>query len=217
VHKGCTDQQASVDRTDVDIGDGASLEFVDMFCYLGDMLSVDGDADAGAEASICKGWNKFRQLGPMLTNKDVSPLMRGKLYRSCVCSFMLHGGDLWPVNKGNELTLQRAEMRMIRWVCGIKVTDRFSSSELRKRLGVDDIIAVIQHPRLRWYGHVLRKDENDWVRKCMDFKVEWVRPKGRPKKTWSEVTEKGCHTRQIYKEDAVDHRKWRKLHKDVVY
>ena len=49
-----------MDRTSVDIGDGASLELVDMFCYLGDMLSVDGDADAAVEPRVCKGWNKFR-------------------------------------------------------------------------------------------------------------------------------------------------------------
>jgi len=67
----------------MDIGDGANLELVAMFCYLGDMLSVDGDADAAAEARVRKGWNKFRQLVPILTNKDVSSLlMRGKLYRS---------------------------------------------------------------------------------------------------------------------------------------
>ena len=30
------------------------------FCYLGDMLSVDGDADAAVEARIRIGWNKFR-------------------------------------------------------------------------------------------------------------------------------------------------------------
>ena len=41
------------------------------FCYLGDMLSVDGDADAAVEARIRIGWNKFRQLVPMLTNNDV--------------------------------------------------------------------------------------------------------------------------------------------------
>ena len=32
------------------------------FCYLGDMLSVDGDTDAAVEARIRIGWNKFRQL-----------------------------------------------------------------------------------------------------------------------------------------------------------
>jgi len=42
------------------------------------MLSVDGDADAAVEARIRIGWNKFRQLVPMLTNKDVSLIMRTK-------------------------------------------------------------------------------------------------------------------------------------------
>ena len=39
--------------TSVDIGASANLEVVDKFCYIGDMLSVDGDADAAAEARIC--------------------------------------------------------------------------------------------------------------------------------------------------------------------
>ena len=36
----------------VDIGASTYLELVDKFCYLGDMLSVDGDADAAVEARI---------------------------------------------------------------------------------------------------------------------------------------------------------------------
>jgi len=46
--------------------------------------------------------------------------------------------------------------------------------------------------------------------------VEGVRPRCRPKKTRSEVTEKDFQTRQICKEDAADCIKWRKLIKDVV-
>jgi len=75
---------------------------------------------------------------------------------------------------------------------------------------------VIQRHRLRWYGHVLRKDENDLGKKCTDFEVEGVRARGRPKKTWSEVIEKDRQTPQLCKEDAVDSTKWRKLIKDVV-
>jgi len=47
--------------TSVDIGVNANLELVDKFCYLGHMLSVDGDADAAVQAKIRIGWNKFRQ------------------------------------------------------------------------------------------------------------------------------------------------------------
>jgi len=45
---------------------------------------VDEDADAAAEATIQIGWNKFRKLVPLLTNKDISLIMRGRLYSNCV-------------------------------------------------------------------------------------------------------------------------------------
>jgi len=110
--------------TSVDIGASAKLELVDKFCYLDDMLSVDGDADAAVEARIRIGWNKFRQLVPLLTNKDVSLNMRARLYSSCVRSSMLHGSETWPVWKENVVALQRAEIRMVRCMCGVKLKDR---------------------------------------------------------------------------------------------
>ena len=63
----------------MDIGASANLEVVDKFCYLGYMLSVDGDADAAVEARIRIGWNKFRQLVPLLTNRNISLIRKGRL------------------------------------------------------------------------------------------------------------------------------------------
>ena len=68
----------------MDIGASAKMDLVDKFCYVGDILSVDGDADATVEARIRIGWNKFRQLVSLLTSKAVSLIMRGRLYSSCV-------------------------------------------------------------------------------------------------------------------------------------
>jgi len=75
---------------------------------------------------------------------------------------MLHGSETWPIRKENEVALMRAEMRMVRWMCGVKLQDRAPSKELRDRLGLDDIISVLKQNRLQWYGHVLRKEYNDW-------------------------------------------------------
>ena len=55
-------------------------------------------------------------------------------------SSMLHGSETWPVRKENVVTLQRAEMRMVRWMCGVKLKDRLLSKELRQRL--DDSIFI---------------------------------------------------------------------------
>jgi len=45
---------------------------------------------------------------------------------------MLHGSETRPVSKGNEVALQRAEIRMVRWMCNVKMKDRVPSKELRK-------------------------------------------------------------------------------------
>ena len=50
-----------------------------------------------------------------------------------------------------------SEQRM----CGVKLKDRLPSKERRERLGVDDIALILQQNKLRWYGHVLRKDDED--------------------------------------------------------
>ena len=80
------------------------------------MFSVDGGADAAVKAISRIGWNKFRQLVSLLTNRDISLTVRG----SCVRSSMVHGSETWPIRKENEVSFQWAEMKMVRWMCDIK-------------------------------------------------------------------------------------------------
>jgi len=104
---------------------------------------------------------------------------------------------------------------MVRWMCGVKLKDRLPSKELRERLGIDDLTLVLQQNRLRWYGHVLRKDDDDWVKKCMEYEVEGRSPRGRPKRTWREVVREDCKVRKLNKEYTMDRCKCRKMIKDV--
>jgi len=79
------------------------------------------------------------------------------------------------VTNENEMALQWAEMRMVRWMCDVKLQDTVPTKGLRERLGLDDIISVLEQNRLQWYWCVLRKEENDWVKKCMEYEVEGAR------------------------------------------
>ena len=94
---------------------------------------------------------------------------------------------------------------------GVKLKDRLPSKEPRERLGVDDTALVLQQNRMHWYGHVLRKDDDDWVKKCMEHEVEGS-TKG---KTWKEVIREDCQARKLNKEDAMDRCKWRKVIKEA--
>ena len=34
---------------------------------------------------------------------------------------MLHGSETWSLKRENELALHRVEMKMISWICGVKL------------------------------------------------------------------------------------------------
>jgi len=61
---------------------------------------------------------------------------------------------------------------------------RKKSEELRELLGLEPVSLMIKKSRLRWFGQVERKDDNEWVKRCMTWEVEEIRQRGRPKKTW---------------------------------
>jgi len=96
-------------------------------------------------------------------------------------------------------------------MCNVKLKDKVPSKELRERVGIDDIILILQQSRLRWYGHMLRKEDTDWVKKCMEYVVEGSRPRGRPKRTWREVVQNDCQARNLNRENAMDRGRWKKL------
>jgi len=71
-----------------------------------------------------------------------------RLYSSFVLSSMLHGSETWSVSKENKVAL-RTGMGMVRWMCDIKVKHGVQSKELRDRLGINDIILVLQQNKLQ--------------------------------------------------------------------
>ena len=94
--------------------------------------------------------------------------MKGLVYDSSVRSSMTYGSvRLGP--------------------CSMK--DRRTNEELKRLVGVELIITVIRSSSLRWYVHVMRKGDEDWVKKCMELRVEGRRPVGRPRRTWLESVE----------------------------
>ena len=69
---------------------------------------------------------------------------------------MTYGSEIRPLLVDVGLKFERAEMQMIRWMCGISMKVRRTNEELRMLVGVEPITTVIRSGRLRWYGHVMR-------------------------------------------------------------
>ena len=69
---------------------------------------------------------------------------------------MTYGSETRPWLDDVGLKFERAEMQMIKWICGISLKERRTNEELRRLVGVEPITTCIRGGRLRWYGHVMR-------------------------------------------------------------
>jgi len=65
----------------------------------------------------------------------------------------MHGSETWPMKVEHELKLNRTEMSMIRWMCGVKLNERKKSEELSELLRLEPVSLMIKKSRLRWFGH----------------------------------------------------------------
>jgi len=99
------------------------------------MLDADGGCDSAVTPKVRCAWKKFREYLTILTGKEFSLKLKGKLYVTCV-SCLMHGSETWPMKVEHELKLNRIEMSVIRWMCGVKLNERKKSEELREILGL---------------------------------------------------------------------------------
>ena len=84
------------------------------------------------------------------------------------------------------------------------------SEELSKLLGLEPVSLMIKKSRLRWFGHVERKDDNDWVKCCITWEFEGIRQRGCPKKTWWDCVKNDMESLGLSQKDAQSRNKWRK-------
>ena len=80
---------------------------------------------------------------------------------------------------------------MLRWSSGYTLKDRIRNDHIRERIGVAPISEKMREYRLRWYGHVQRRELDELVRIVEQTEREpYIRNRGRPKRTLDEVIQR---------------------------
>ena len=188
---------------------GQSLEIVKNFCYLGDMVGQAGGCSDAVSTRVRSAWGKFRDLLPILTNRGIALKTRGHVYNAAVRSVLLYGSQTWPLTNEDCNRLTRNDNSMVRWICSAKLADRRPTKELQKLLGISTLSEVCRSNRLRWYGHLERKEPNDWPRKILDYEVTGSYPRGRPKKRWRDNIQEDLRALRLKPALAQDRDEWR--------
>ena len=122
----------------------------------------------------------------------------------------MYGAEIWAVKKAQEKKLDVTEMRMIRWMSGVTKLDRIRNERIRGTTKVGEISKKVQESRLKWYGHVLRREDEYVGKRVMVMEVPGKRI-GRPKRRWLDSIGNDLSERELSREDAQDRAKWRRL------
>ena len=73
--------------------------------------------------------------------------------------------------------MNNTEMRMLRWIQGVSLREHRRNEEIRESATVQPIATHRMQKRLRWCGHVRRRDESHINTAVLDMEVEGVRPR----------------------------------------
>ena len=72
---------------------------------------------------------------------------------------------------------------MVRAMCGVKLMDKNRTEVLMEMLGLEEsVVQMAKANAVRWYGHVLRREDGHVLRRALDFEVKGRRKRGRPKR-----------------------------------
>ena len=110
--------------------------------------------------------------------------MKEMVYRSCVRSAMHYGSETWCLRENEMAILKRTERAMMRSMCGVKLVDRKKMEKLMEMLSLKETFDRIAKANgVRWYEHVIRRDDDNILKKAMMLEVNGKRKRGRPKMT----------------------------------
>ncbi|XP_047480648.1 uncharacterized protein LOC125033309 [Penaeus chinensis] len=85
--------------------------------------------------------------------------LKVKLYNPIIQPVLLYWAEVWTMGKKEERILEATEMRMSRRIKGVTLRERERSTDIRRELEVSDISEKVKEIRMRWYGHVKRREE----------------------------------------------------------
>ncbi|KAF3647615.1 putative pre-mRNA-processing factor 6-like [Capsicum annuum] len=173
-------------------------------------LESNGEIDEDVSHRIGAGWMKWKLASGVLCDKKVPPKLKGKFYRVVVRPAMLYGAECWPVKNSHIQKMKVAEMRMLRWMCGLTRGDRVRNETIREKVGVTPVECKMREARLRWFGHVKRRGMDAPVRRCERLALDgFRRGRGRPKKYWGEVIRRDMEQLQLTEDMTLDRKVWR--------
>ena len=127
---------------------------VDDFKYLGSTVQSNGECGSEVKKRVQAGWNGWSRMSGVICNRRVPTRVKGKVYKVAVRPAMLYGLERVALTKRQEAEMEVTELKMLRFSLG-----KIRNGYIRGTAQVGKFGEKTREARLRWYGHLRRKDD----------------------------------------------------------
>ena len=159
------------------------LEQIEKMKYLGTQITVDIKTDVEIDTRSNFAKAKFSSMSKILTSKRLKLKTRLKILKCYTYSIFTYGCEAWTLSKVLEDKIEAFEMWCLREIGQVKWKDHVTNVEVLRRLGTErQLLNDIQKRKLRYYGHIKRK--NNILTTIVEGRLEDRRPRGRPRNSW---------------------------------
>ncbi|KAI5099908.1 hypothetical protein C0J45_10460, partial [Silurus meridionalis] len=134
------------------------------------------------------GWSGWRRvIAGVICDRRVSPRVKGKVYRTVVRPAMLYSLETVALSKRQEVELEVAELKMLRFSLEVTRMDRIKNKFIRGTSHIGRFGDKVREVLVRWFGHVQRRDMGYIGRRMLRIEPPGRRKRGRPRKSFMDV------------------------------
>ena len=149
---------------------------------LGSPVQESGGCEWKVKKRVLAGWNRWRRVSRIICNRRLPARVKGKVYSSVVRPAMMYGLETVAVTKKQVEEMEVTEMKTLRFAMGVTRKDKIRNEHIRSTVKVERLGMKMREGKLRWYGYVMRRDQEYVESKMMEMELPGKRKRGRPKR-----------------------------------
>ena len=107
--------------------------------------------------------------------------------------------------------MEVAELKMVRWALGVTKKDKIRNKYVRRTAKIAKMGDKLRNARLRWYGHIKRREEDYVEKRMIEMAVPGIRKRRNPRRRWMDFVREDMEGVGPREGDKVDPVKWRLL------
>ena len=180
---------------------GEEVAKVEDFKYLGSTVQSNGECGREVKKRVQARWNSWRIMSGVICDRRVPARVKGKEYRVAVRLAMLYGLETVALTKRQEAEMEVTELKIS---LGVTRIDKIRNEYIRETAQVGRFGEKTREARLRWYGHVLRKDDGYIGRRLLRMELPGKKKRGRPKRRFMDVVKEDMAEVEVTEEDTED-------------